>query len=1178
MSLIAWYPLNGDLKDNCGGPNIENGLKITETGTEIIEPTWGDGKLGKCYELNSNSIYTNNSEIFIPKLVNKKVISISCWLKQKSNSGLFADWLSFGVKHFNQDFEGYRFRLEASDTTLTKPKFFGNGILTNAGGITTPCANVSIPLGTWIHIVYTFDREKGTAYLNGKLTGYTPYSWSGYEDVVFTGGFILGGGNAGKSPDTNVLNGGISNVKIYDHVLSQEEILQDYKQPMLHYSFENPYAEETTNIPHSITKNAQHTHITLGSDNVGNYFTKSTGAEWWEGIELNNVPVVGGRYYTWSIDVNPSQDIQLIFDHNATFPTSNGSNDFGITRVAGDNADIVPKNTWTRLYQSIYVYPGAGKGVVWSTLCTPSSMTLDSELKVYYRNSLFEEKNHPTPYTSSNREAGLIRDNSGMGNDGTQVYQREKIPIESITPTSAQNLTDTISNGTHTIKGFNGTTNQCIYFGKIKYNPSYHYVGATVCYEFDLKVTDMTTVSGQTPKIYLQGTTNLNDGTSTWYENPICNDDLYKRINNGKNGTYHICLQKKITVAAGVTNVISYGFGVRFDYIKSGTITISNLHAYYGSLDTSTLSITDNSAIGSHSLYLNGKNYINCGVVTPSMMDEFTASIWLYRDDWTIKPMLPLYSSFFGVRDNGGFAIGPNRNIIYLNFEAYYNSIGYLYPNVIDMTKLSTGWHLITGVADKNRIALYLDGELYSENVHNKNAQINMLYGNNTAIARMPIYVGAELENWATTPSFRTMKDYYIDDIRLYATALSDKDIKALYNVKTRIDNKSNLYCNQLVETKSENLASDLSEITECGQFRCTCSTNYDTSNKILTFTLTSNSTEPYAGPYILNKYYGGSLVTNKTYRYSIYVKFSRSGRWKVGEERIINSSSSPFKNGQEYEAGKWYKIENEGVATAAQVNFIFYYSSGLLEAGDKIQVRDFQMHRLYDNENYNPRPNIKGQYKTFELNETFNEDVENSGATIVDKYGAEWLEVFYHNNKSGTILFANETEALHTNSQYKFSILDQLENFRGTDNKFEFLLEYPDDFPNEYNRWKQTDNPVTVSEVIGGDPYKAAGYESVHIDWDSNRTDSSICNTFSGLLRSSRSSTYTLIDGSIGHGNWHTAIGAMSSWNGGVPSPMIQSALGRIKLYVRIDNLPNKNEIFRQYKRQTKTKEIIEI
>ena len=156
----------------------------------------------------------------------------------------------------------------------------------------------------------------------------------------------------------------------------------------------------------------------------------------------------------------------------------------------------------------------------------------------------------------------------------------------------------------------------------------------------------MTTVSGQIPKLYLQGVTTLNDGTNTWYDNPIPNDDLYKRISNGKNGTYHICLQKKITLAAGVTNVISYSFGVRFDYIKSGTIAISNLHAYYDDLDTSKLTIADKSVIGSHSLYLNGKNYINCGVVTPSMMDELTASIWLYRDDWTTKPMLPLYSSY----------------------------------------------------------------------------------------------------------------------------------------------------------------------------------------------------------------------------------------------------------------------------------------------------------------------------------------------------------------------------------------------------------------------------------------------------------------------------------------------------------------------------------------------------
>lgn len=596
---------------------------------------------------------------------------------------------------------------------------------------------------------------------------------------------------------------------------------------------------------------------------------------------------------------------------------------------------------------------------------------------------------------------------------------------------------------------------------------------------------------------------------------------------------------------------------------------------------------------------------------------------------------------------------------------------------------------------------------------------------------------------------------------RYYATALSDEDIKALYNVKTKIDNKSNLYCNQLVETKSENLASDLSEITDFGALGCNCNINYDTNNRILTFTLTSNSKNSYVGPYILNKYYGGQLITNKTYRYSIYVKFSKSGTWKVGEERIINSSSSPFKNGQEYEAGKWYKIENEGVATAAQVNFIFYYCSGLLEVGDKIEIRDFKMYRLYDDENYNPGPNIKGQYKTFEIDETgldeytnyptinkydatwlpiFHHDTngntvwftneaealhcdteykysildqlegfrgndgkfeflleypqdlpgqynrwkqtdnpaitqelfnstsspangyesihvdwtsngwggllksikeatksrpftfidgvtnhgnwyyaigcyDNSdilpddnnwkngmpgvsgstkmkevnlyvrvdskymGATVVDKYGAEWLEVFYHNTNNDAVYFTNEQEALHTNSQYKFSILDQLENFRGIDNKFEFLLEYPVNLPNQYNRWKQSDNPTEISEVISSSvsPYKASGYEAIHIDWD---TDGTSTNTmgFSGLLKSSTIGADTFIDGSIGQGSWFYSIGSLIRWNGGIPGPKSRTSMKEVHLYVRIDNLPNRNEIFRQYKRQTKTKEIIEI
>ena len=487
--------------------------------------------------------------------------------------------------------------------------------------------------------------------------------------------------------------------------------------------------------------------------------------------------------------------------------------------------------------------------------------------------------------------------------------------------------------------------------------------------------------------------------------------------------------------------------------------------------------------------------------------------------------------------------------------------------------------------------------------------------------------------------------------------------------------------------------------------------------------------------------------IIGEYYKLSMYVKVPKTGAWLIGSEVL------PFKQKQ-YEAGKWYYIEQEGNASNGNNAIIFYIYDVVLNVGDKIQVRDLKFYRLYDDENYNPGPNIKGQYKTFEIDETgldeytnyptinkydatwlpvfhhdtngntvwFTDEAEalhcnteykysildqlegfrgsdgkfeflleypqdfpneynrwkqtdnpattleanNStygtpandyeaihidwtskgwggllksknvnhaartfidgstnhaswyysigcynnhatdwkdkmpgpdgytgmkevnlyvrvdskymGATVVDKYGAEWLEVFYHNTNNDTVYFTNEQEALHTNSQYKFSILDQLENFRGTDNKFEFLLEYPVDLPNQYNRWKQSDNPVEIEEIIENNTYyKANGYEETHIDWNTN--GSSTAYEFSGLLKSnSNDNTWTLIDGSIGGGSWFYAIGCRASWYGGIPGPKSGTSMGEVHLYVRIDNLPNRNEIFRQYKRQTKTKEIIEI
>lgn len=154
-------------------------------------------------------------------------------------------------------------------------------------------------------------------------------------------------------------------------------------------------------------------------------------------------------------------------------------------------------------------------------------------------------------------------------------------------------------------------------------------------------------------------------------------------------------------------------------------------------------------------------------------------------------------------------------------------------------------------------------------------------------------------------------------------------------------------------------------------------------------------------------------------------------------------------------------------------------------------------------------------------------EDI-NMGCNIIEKYGAVWAEVFYQSNSdaSGNLIrFTDDSETLHCASQYKFSILDQLELFRGKDNKFEFLLEYPTDLPYQYNRWKQIDNPAEVLDITGNpsetNQVYAKGYEAIHIDWTSK--------WWGGLLRNPVDNKPCFIDGSIGHGNWFYAIGSYS-------------------------------------------------
>lgn len=670
MSLVVWLPLNG---------NSENqGTKqYTET-INTLEYT-SNGKItNKC--MNSGRLQYDKNPLGM-------VGSICFWIYPKSidEGGDGKSQIIFGRNDSGKGERKWSLYLFSHQPSVVPHNTSLHSWGCQKDGSKDPNGDFTLTgvlkESAWNHVCVAHDLDYEYVYINGALK--RKIKWDSNGTFTFDIGTPIIYGDYSDYESNYRLN----DFRIYNHCLTQSEVSEIAKGLMLHYSFENPYVEETINIPHSLVNTA---YVSLGSDDTGNYFIKNSGGQGWNGLSLQYVPVTGGNYYTWSLEVNPTVDLYIenqieiidsyvdtnlpigshcYFDRNLQPTSTWEGNDKGAIITSTFQGNI-PKNTWTKVWFTVYVVPEVGSTKLFHHFC-PQIPIGDTSLKIYYRNSMLEKKNCMTPYTSSSREAGLIRDNSGMGNDGTQVYQREEIPI-TINPTADSHLSINYNSELFTVTGFNGNDNQCVTLGTIKYNSKYHYLNSKVSYEFDITFKDLVMTDGKALSDYntsvytdtptqVQGQTYYTNGTHSWTKNEPVRCQIAKRLNDGKtaNGTFHICYENTITDSSIVTNINYYEFGIRFNYIKSGTITISNLHAYYQNLDTSTLSLSDNSAIGTHSAYFNGKNRINCGVVVPEEMDELTVSCWVYKEDWsTLNPnslTTGITPSFVGNIDAGGF-------------------------------------------------------------------------------------------------------------------------------------------------------------------------------------------------------------------------------------------------------------------------------------------------------------------------------------------------------------------------------------------------------------------------------------------------------------------------------------------------------------------------------------------
>ena len=167
------------------------------------------------------------------------------------------------------------------------------------------------------------------------------------------------------------------------------------------------------------------------------------------------------------------------------------------------------------------------------------------------------------------------------------------------------------------------------------------------------------------------------------------------------------------------------------------------------------------------------------------------------------------------------------------------------------------------------------------------------------------------------------------------------------------------------------------------------------------------------------------------------------------------------------------------------------------------------------------------------------------------------YVKVFKHNTAGG--LFSNAADVLNKNLDNPdadlFSILDQLEDFRNADGKFQFKLCYPEltgAGGGSCNVWIQTNNPATDSGL--------SGFEPITLAFNSRFDGDAWTGAWTGLGRNVGDSDWALIDDFPNKPIRNSAIGAFHFLGDSetIPGPLLDSdnletsRVTKVELYVR--------------------------
>ena len=264
--------------------------------------SWGTGKTAA-----TSATFNNNAAnaIYEPKNQNSTFhyinedFSWALWLKKDYSLMTAAAMWAFTVGRADAGGWGYGLRIKSTSAVQA---WFGSSTWSIS----------SVPDNEWHHIVFTRSGTAIKMYRDGTLV--TTATFSGALPT-YSDGYGVGIGCFHHSGYIYPLIGSIQDFRIYDHALSQKEVVELAKGLMLHYTLDNPYTTGIYNFysgtnahgepsgntgPFTITKLANEDGYNFKLTRTG------TGSSSWPNLTfpgLSNTNFTAGKKYTWSAKV-----------------------------------------------------------------------------------------------------------------------------------------------------------------------------------------------------------------------------------------------------------------------------------------------------------------------------------------------------------------------------------------------------------------------------------------------------------------------------------------------------------------------------------------------------------------------------------------------------------------------------------------------------------------------------------------------------------------------------------------------------------------------------------------------------------------------------------------------------------------------------------------------------------